>query len=69
MKATCAVGGIRVTADGSVVASHAGSLLLAAVADAGGLTAGLSAAMAHTGRRARRHDPGVVLAHLAVMLG
>jgi len=38
------------------------------MADRSGLTAGLSAAMAHTRRRASRHDPGTTLAHLAVML-
>jgi len=43
-------------------------LLLAEMADRSGLTAGLSAAMAHTRSRASRHDPGTTLAHLAVML-
>lgn len=68
MNGTCAVGGLRVTADGTGLASHAGSLLLAEMADRSGLTAGLSAAMAHTRTRASRHDPGATLAHLAVML-
>ncbi len=68
MNGTCAVGGLRVTADGTGLASHAGSLLLAEMADRSGLTAGLSAAMAHTRKRASRHDPGTTLAHLAVML-
>jgi len=57
-----------VTADGTGLASHAGSLLLAEMADRSGLTAGLSVAMADTRRRASRHDPGTTLAHLAVML-
>jgi len=59
---------LRVTADGTGLASHAGSLLLAEMADRSGLTAGLSAAMAHTRSRVSRHDPGTTLAHLAVML-
>jgi len=59
---------VRVTGDGKGVASHAGSLLLAELADRVGLTEGLSAAMAHTRRRRSAHDPGVVLTHLAVML-
>ena len=68
MNGTCAVRGLQVTADGTGLASHAGSLLLAEMADRSGLTAGLSSAMAHTRQRASRHDPGTVLAHLAVML-
>jgi hypothetical protein len=57
-----------VTGDGKGVASHAGSLLIAELADRVGLTAGLSAAMTHTRRRRSAHDPGVVLTQLAVML-
>ena len=59
---------MKVTGDGKGVASHAGSLLLAELADRVGLTAGLSAAMTHTRRRRSAHDPGVVLSQLAVML-
>ena len=59
---------VKVTGDGKGVASHAGSLLLAELADRVGLTDALSAAMAHTRRRRSAHDPGVVLAQLAVML-
>jgi hypothetical protein len=59
---------VKVTGDGKGVASHAGVLLLAELADRVGLTDGLSAAMAHTRRRRSAHDPGVVLTHLAVML-
>ena len=47
---------------------HAGSRLLADVADETGLTAALSAAMAATKQRRRGHDRGGVLADLAVML-
>jgi hypothetical protein len=59
---------VKVTGDGKGVAGHAGSLLLAELADRVGLTAGLSAAMTHTRRRRSAHDPGVVLSQLAVML-
>jgi hypothetical protein len=57
-----------VTGDGKGVASHAGSLLLAELADRVGLTGGLSVAMTHTRRRRSAHDLGVVLTQLAVML-
>jgi hypothetical protein len=59
---------VKVTGDGRGVVGHAGALLLAELADRVGLTDGLSAAMAHTRRRRSAHDPGVVLAHLVVML-
>jgi hypothetical protein len=68
MKATRAARRVRVTGEGRGVASHAGVLLVAELADRVGLTAGLSAAMAHTRRRRSAHDPGVVLAQLAVSL-
>jgi hypothetical protein len=57
-----------VTADGKNVASHVGSRLLADLADAVGLTAGLSAAMAPTKQRRRGHDRGRVLMDLAVSI-
>lgn len=57
-----------VSADGTGVAAHAGSRLLADMADALGLTAGLSAAMAPTRQRRSAHDPGRVLVDLAVMV-
>jgi Transposase DDE domain group 1 len=68
MNVTRASRRVKVTGDGRGVASHAGALLVAELADRVGLTEGLSAAMAHTRRRRSAHDPGVVLAHLAVML-
>jgi hypothetical protein len=68
VNATKAARRVRVTADGKGVAGHVGSLLVAEVADHVGLTETLSAAMAHTRRRRSAHDPGVVLAQLAVML-
>src|SRR3989442_1019790 len=59
---------LKVTADGKGVVSHAGSRLLAEMADASGLTDALSEAMAPICKRARRHDPGRVLVDLAVTL-
>jgi hypothetical protein len=59
---------LLVTADGAHVVGHAGARLLSDLADATGLTGGLSAAMAPTKRRARGHDRGQVLADLAVMV-
>jgi len=57
-----------VRADGNGQVGHAGSALLAGVADRVGLTRALSAAMAPTRRRRSAHDPGVVLRDLVVML-
>ena len=59
---------VVVTADGTGVAAHAGTRLVADMADGLGLTAGLSAAMAQTRQRRSGHDPGRVLADLAVMV-
>jgi Transposase DDE domain group 1 len=59
---------VRVTSDGQGIVNHAGSLLLAELADRVGLTDALSAAMAPAVERRRRRDPGVVLTHLAVLL-
>jgi hypothetical protein len=68
MKSIRAARRVRVTGDGRGVASHAGTLLVAELADRVGLTAGLSAAMTHTRQRRSAHDPGVVLVQLAVSL-
>jgi hypothetical protein len=57
---------LSVTADGRGVAAHAGTRLLAEMADATGLTTALSEAMAPTVERRRRHDPGRVLLDLAL---
>jgi hypothetical protein len=57
-----------VRADGTGQVGHAGSALLAAVADRVGLTRSLSGAMAPTRQRRSAHDPGVVLRDLAVVL-
>ena len=55
--------GVRFTADGTGIVSHAGVALLRALADNIGLTAGLSEALAS--RRLLVHDRGRVLADLA----
>ena len=57
---------LRVSADGRGVVSHAGSRLLADLADRTTLAAGLSAALAGLGRPRAMHDPGRVLVDLAV---
>jgi hypothetical protein len=59
---------LAVTVGGCGVVNHAGTRLLADMADAVGLTAALSAALAPTKRRRRGHDRGMVLVDLAVML-
>ena len=59
---------LRVTADGRGVVSHAGSRLLADLAERAGLGADLSGVFASKLKRARRHAPGDVLVDLAVTL-
>ena len=59
---------VVVTTEGRNLVSHAGTALLAEMADRSGLTAGMSKAMADCGISWRRHDPGVVLTHLAVAI-
>jgi hypothetical protein len=59
---------LTVTADGTNVVGHAGARLLSDLADALGLTEGLSVAMAPTKQRRRGHDRGQVLVDLAVMI-
>ena len=59
---------LLVTADGARVVGHAGARLLSDLADATGLTVGLSGAMASTKQRRRGHDRGEVLVDLAVMV-
>ena len=68
MNVTRAALRVKVTGDGKGVAGYAGALLLGELAERVGLTEGLSTAMAHTRQRRSAHDPGVVLAHLAVSL-
>ena len=59
---------VEVTADGAGLVSHAGSVLLAQVADKLGLTSALSLRLAVLKQRRRGHDPGRVIRDLAVML-
>jgi hypothetical protein len=68
VKATKSRPALKVTADGKGVASHAGTRLLADMADHSGLTDALSAALAPMCKRRRRHDPGRVMVDLAVMI-
>ncbi|GAA4551276.1 IS1380 family transposase [Pseudonocardia xishanensis] len=66
MQATTTRPKIIVTADGAGVVSHAGSRLLADVADRTTLTGELSQALDALRRPGTRHDPGRVLVDLAV---
>jgi hypothetical protein len=59
---------MTVTADGRGVVSHAGSRLLADLADRSMLTGQLSTALAGLGRPRAVHDPGRVLVDLAVAI-
>ena len=59
---------VEVTSDGAGLVSHAGSALLAQVADKLGLTSALSLRLAALKQRRRGHDPGWVIRDLAVML-
>jgi hypothetical protein len=59
---------LAVTADGTGVVAHAGTRLLADLADATGLTQAFSDALAGLRRRDTGHDPGRVAVDLAVML-
>jgi len=59
---------VDVTADGTGLVSHAGSALIAQVADKLGLTGALSLRLASLKQRRRGHDPGRVIRDLAVML-
>lgn len=59
---------LKITGDGTGVANHAGTRLLADLADAVGLTRALSQAMAPTKQRRRGHDRGDVLVDVAVAI-
>jgi hypothetical protein len=59
---------VEVTADGAGLVSHAGTALLAQVADTLGLTRGLSTRLGVIKQRRRGHDPGTVIRDLSVML-
>src|SRR3954452_25599952 len=59
---------VEVTADGAGLVGHAGSTLLAQVADTLGVTQALSVRLEALKQRRRGHDPGRVMRDLAVML-
>ena len=59
---------VEIAADGDGLVSHAGTALLAQVADKLGLTHALSLRLAGLKQRRRGHDPGRVIRDLAVML-
>lgn len=59
---------VKITGGGTGVVNHAGTRLLADLADRLGLTSALSVAMAPTKQRRRGHDRGEVLVDVAVML-
>jgi len=59
---------VEVSADGAGLVSHAGSGLLAGIADRVGLTVALSEALGGVRERRAGHDPGRVIRDLAVML-
>jgi hypothetical protein len=59
---------VEVTSDGEGLVSHAGSALLAQVADKSGLTKALSECLEDVRQRRSVHDPGRVVRDLAVML-
>ena len=58
----------KVTTDGEGLVSHAGTALLAELADRSGLTEAMSVAMGDCGISWHTHGPGVVLTHLAVAI-
>ncbi len=59
---------VEVTSDGEGLVSHAGSALLAQIADRTGLTRALSLGLSGMKERRSGHDPGRVVRDLAVML-
>ena len=59
---------VEVRPDGEGLVSHAGSALLAGIADRTGLARALSRELGVVRQRRGRHDPGRVIADLAVML-
>ena len=59
---------VEVRADGEGVVSHAGSALLAQIADKSGLTRALSLRLEGLKQRQSGHDPNRVIRDLSVML-
>src|SRR5688572_16237159 len=68
VKSTSSRPRLAVTADGRGVVGHAGTRMLADLADATGLSAALAEALAPLRQRDRGHEPGRVAVDLAVML-
>src|SRR6266542_1895501 len=68
MNTTTRLQTVEVTADGEGLVSHAGTALLAELADRTGLTTALSRVLAPTRERRSEHDPGRVVRDLALML-
>lgn len=68
MQATGARPKITVSADGRGVAGHAGTRLLADIADTTGLTRQFQDALAGLRQRQRGHDPGRIAVDLAAMI-
>jgi hypothetical protein len=60
--------GVAVTSDGTGLVSHAGTALVAQVADKVGLTSALSSRLAGVKQRRRGDDPGLLIRDLEVML-
>lgn len=68
VKRSCRRPWLKVTGGGKGLVNHVGARLLADVADAAGLSEGLSVAMAPTKQRRRGHDRGEVLVDVAVAI-
>lgn len=68
MKVTASRPKITVAAGGKGLVGHAGTRLLTDLADATGLTGGLSEALVSLRQRDSGHDPGRVAVDVAVML-
>ena len=68
MNASRASNRVEVTLGGKGVTSRAGLVVVAELADRLGLTKTMSSAMSPIVKRRRRRDPGVVLAHVALLL-
>ena len=59
---------VEVTPDGAGLVSHAGTAVVAQVADKVGLTSALSVRLAAIKQRRRGHDPSTVIRDVALML-
>jgi len=68
VNASRAANRVEVTLGGKGVTSRAGLVIVAELADRLGLTTAMSSAMSPVVQRRRRRDPGVALAHVALLL-